>query len=438
MGLTVAGNDMAIYPSLGQARYAQVLLGLLALFTAMDIAVVGLLVEPIKLDLHLSDVEVSMAQTTTFFVAYGILATPMGMLVDRISRVRMIAVALSLWCGGLIVTALAHDLTSLATGKIILGAANAITYPAAMSLMADYFPPQRRAFATMSYPIGQTLGNAGALLVGGLAFSALAAHAAAGSGLPFDLAPWRIVSLIFAALGFLLIPFFFSLREPARMEMSERQGGSLRTLSMHRRFLMPLFAGIAFLAGGASGAQAWIAPALMRIYALEPGGFAAGYSILVLVASLLSLLGSARLVNLARDRGGDGLLLLPAALGALICAPASFMAVMPGISGFAILGFIFAIGSGIAIAIPVVAINLRMPNELRGLTIGLYVILFAGASAIGAPLVGLVSDLMGGPLMLGRAMGAVCAPFFLLATFSFGLTLVPSRAKSMPVVSRGN
>lgn len=414
-----ARSETSSYPGPGRARYAQLVLASIAVFTTMDMQIVGLLAEPMKHDLGLTDVQLGLAHATSFYAAYGLLATPMGMLVDRLVRVRMLVAAMILWCGGLALTGMSTDFCMLAAAKTILGVANAITYPAAMSLMADHFAPAKRAFATMSYPMGQTLGQVGALLVGGLGYSSLVGMVAANPDALHGLAPWRVVPLLFAMLGLFLLPLLFAMREPARMEMGERGRGSLRKLWAYRRFLLPLFAGMTFLAGASTGVQVWFAPALMRLYNLQPGDFAIGFSIQMLATSLISLAASSTLVNLARDRGGDRLLMLPAAIAATLCAPAAFMALTPNVIWFAAFSAVFAVAGGIAIAIPVIAISLRIPNELRGLTMGLYVVLISVTGAIGSPLVGFVSGILGGEMMLGHAMAAVGAPFALLAGLSF-------------------
>ena len=155
------------WPSRGRARYAQALLVTVAFFTAMDIYLISLLVEPIKQELALTDVEVGLANSSTLYLAYAVFCVPAGILVDRANRVRMLAGAILLWCLGLVLTGLSSGITLLAGSKLVLGLANAISLPAAMSLLADHFAPVRRAMATASYGIGQGMGQAGAIFVGG-------------------------------------------------------------------------------------------------------------------------------------------------------------------------------------------------------------------------------------------------------------------------------
>jgi MFS family permease len=429
-------DEVASYPSLMQARVAQIVVAAIGLFAAIDITVVGLLIEPIKHELGLTDVQVGLVHTTSFFAAYGLFAIPMGMLADRRKRVRLILAAMLLWCGSLILVGLSHDLWLLALAKAIMGLALAVTYPAAMSLMADNFAPNRRAFATATFGIGQDLGAGAGLLIGGIGYSALVAMVAVNPHALGGIAPWRAVSLIFAAIGLLLIPGILAMREPSRMEMRSSGGGSFRELWNFRGFLIPLFVGMMALGGVVSGLRTWVAPALMRLYGLQPGDFAVWLSAVMLISGLGGHVLSSKLVNMARARGGDQTAMLLAALAAALCIPGSFLAMTAGIWGFAALMSVFMIASGVAVSIPVIVINFRIPNELRGLCMGLYIVLISLSGMIGAPLIGYASQRLGGDAMLGEAIALVGAPFALLAALSFwAATFKPSarRAAGVPL-----
>ncbi len=408
--------DPSRYPDLRRARRAQALLVAIAFFTAMDIYVISLLVEPIKHELNLSDVQVGLANTTVLYAAYAMFCLPMGLLADRISRARMLLVAMLLWCTGLAVTALSNGLGLLIASKAILGIANAITLPAAMSLIADYFAPRHRATATSSYAIGQGLGQGGAIIVGGLGLGALATAAASPPGLPWGLSAWRTLSLAFACGGMLLIPLLTLLREPPRMEVRERGEGTLKELWAFRGFLLPLLAGTMFLSGMSTGILSWIPPALTRIYGQQPADFAGWLGAVSLGASVTGLLAGGKLADHLLLRGERAAITRPAAVAALLCVPASFLAMMPGLVGFAIAAVIFIIAYAIAISIPVIAINFRIPNELRGLVMGLYVVTVSLAGAISGPLVALVSGWLGGEARLGESMALVGAPFAFVAS----------------------
>lgn len=405
------------YPSLNKARYAQYLLAFVTLYTTMDVGVGKLLLEPMKVELGMTDVEVGFANVTASYLTYGLLAIPAGILADRFSRVRLMLLSLLLWTAGLTVVGFAASLEMVVAGKLVLGAAMALSYPAIMSLFADYFAPDRRATATATIPIAQTVGAATAVLIGGLGYSALTEMVKHDPGLLWGIAPWRALLIGFALGGLLLIPFLARLKEPRRMEVGEVRNGKLRELWAYRRFLAPLIVGIMALSGVASGVTIWIAPALMRLYGQEPGDFATWMSALALVTGLGGAFLSGQLAQRVHSRGGN--MMAAAALAAAVGALGSFVAMMPNVLWFGVAMGVASLANSVAIAIPVIAVNYRIPNELRGLTMGLYIVLLALVGGIMAPLVAMASELLGGEMMLGRAMALVGVPFSILATLCF-------------------
>lgn len=294
------------YPRLRRARYTQVVLALIAFFTAMDIYVISLLVEPIKREMGLTDVEIGLANTSMLYGAYALFCIPMGMLADRLHRVRMLLVAMLLWCAGLALTGLSSGVWMLVLSKGVLGLANAITLPVSMSLLADYFAPERRAMATSTYGIGQGIGQAGAILVGGMGLGALTALVATRPDALLGLTPWRVVSLAFAAGGGAIIPLLATLREPPRLEVREKGGGTFGEIWSFRTFLVPLLGGTMFLSGMSTGVLSWILPALTRIYGQQPADFAGWFSAITLVSSVSGLLAGGKLGEIFFGGAAEG------------------------------------------------------------------------------------------------------------------------------------
>lgn len=410
------------YPSLGRARYAQYVLGLIALLLAMDAGIVALLLEPIKLDLGLTDLQAGIANTTSYSLAYGLLSLPMGLLVDKTSRVRLLLLAMVLWCASLGLAAFATGFWTLALAKALMGAATAASLPAALSLFGDYFAPERRASATTTYPLGSILGGAAAVLVGGLGFDALSKiYAIDPNGLG-GLTPWRAVFALAAIVALPIIGLILLMREPQRMEVREQGGGTWQELWAYRSFLVPLLAGVGLLTGMSTNIATWAAPALMRLYHQQPGDFAGWYAAVILGSGGIGVAASGKLVSWAQRNGGYRAVMIPAAISALICAPASAMAIMSSVTLFAVTLTVFQLAAAVAIVVPVIAINFLIPNELRGRAFGLYIIAGAIGSSLSAPAVAALSGLLGGEGMLGYAMAGVGAPMAVLAATCLAIT----------------
>ncbi|MCO7597476.1 MULTISPECIES: MFS transporter [Pseudomonas] len=410
------------YPSLRRARYAQYVLGLVALLLAMDAGIVALLLEPIKLDLGLTDVQAGIANTSSYALAYGVLSVPMGLLVDRTSRVRLLILAMLLWCASLGLATFATGFWTLALAKALMGCATAASLPAALSLFGDYFAPDRRAAATTTYPLGSILGGAAAVLVGGLGFAALSNLYAADPHALAGLTPWRAVFALAAITALPVLGLILMMREPKRMEVREQGGGTWRELWMYRGFLVPLLAGVGLLTGMSTSIATWAAPALMRLYHQQPGDFAGWYAAVILGSGGVGVAASGKLVSWAQRNGGYSAIMIPAAIGALVCAPASAMGMAPGVSLFAGALTVFQLAVSVAIVVPVIAINFLIPNELRGRAFGLYIISGAIGSSLSAPSVAALSGLLGGEHMLGYAMAGVGAPMAVLAAACLAIT----------------
>lgn len=393
----------------------------------MDAGIVALLLEPIKLDLHLTDVQAGLANTTSYSLAYGILSLPIGLLVDKASRVRLLLLAMLLWCASLGLAAFATGFWTLALAKALMGAATAASLPSALSLFGDYFAPERRASATTTYPLGSILGGAAAVLVGGLGFDALSKIYAINPNALVGLTPWRAVFALAAIIALPIIGLILMMREPKRMEVREQGGGTWRELWAYRGFLIPLLAGVGLLTGMSTNISTWAAPALMRLYHQQPGDFAGWYAAVILGSGGVGVAASGQLVSWAQRNGGYSAVMIPAAIGALVCAPASVMAIMPSVALFAVSLTVFQLAAAVAIVVPVIAINFLIPNELRGRAFGLYIISGAIGSSLSAPAVAALSGILGGETMLGYAIAGVGAPMAVLAAVCLALT-----AKSSP------
>ncbi|NIJ37184.1 MFS family permease [Sphingopyxis panaciterrae] len=428
-------NATTEYPSPGRARFAQYLLGTLALLSAMDAGIVALLLEPIKHDLGLTDMQAGIANSTSYAAAYGLLSLPMGLLVDRTNRVRLVFLAMLLWCASLGLAAAATGFWTLALAKAIMGTATAALLPSALSLLGDYFAPERRASATATYPLGSILGGAAAVLIGGLGFDALGEIHAADPQVLAGLAPWRAVFALAAIAALPIIGLILFMREPERMEAREEGGGTWRELWVYRDFLIPLLGGVVFLTGLSTSFTTWAAPALMRLYGQQPGDFAGWYAAVTLGGGAVGVAASGRLVDWARRGGGYSAVMIPAALSALACAPASTMAMAPSVTLFAVGMIIFQLAGAIAIVVPVIAINFRIPNELRGRTFGLYVISAAVGGSLSAPAIATLSAFLGGDAMLGRAMAGVGVPLALLASVCLAMTMRSGRKHGIKAMS---
>ncbi|WP_255352356.1 MFS transporter [Xanthomonas sp. MUS 060] len=113
-----------------------------------------LLVQPIKRDLLLSDAQFSLVHGLAFAVFYTLIGVLLGRVADRHNRRNLIVLGIVVW---IVATAAGAYVTSFFTlfmARVFVGVGEAALSPAAYSMLADYFPPPRRARAMSVYTSG--------------------------------------------------------------------------------------------------------------------------------------------------------------------------------------------------------------------------------------------------------------------------------------------
>ncbi len=399
------------YPSRGRAAYGLGVLTLLGFVLTTDMTLTALMMEPMKRDLALTDVEVALLQGTAFGLALGIASLPMGRLIDRFSRRVLIMAGVAGWTAALATISLASGLTTLMAARVVLGVVAALVVPAGFSLAADLYPAARRALATSLLVVGQALGQGAGMLGGGLAFDMLVRWSTSGTKLP--LAPWRLLYLTAAGFGVVLFVLLFFFREPKRQECTSsavQLRAAIADLWSYRRFLVPLLFGLMFAQVTIQATSIWASPLLIR-RGLTPGQFAGWMSAVLLGGGILGALSGGWFAEAGRRRGGRRGVLWSALVFALVLAPASLFAVVDGLLPFAGLLTVNVFAGAVVATIGVIAMTLVIPNEIRGLALGTNTFVAAVFGAAGAPAaVALISRALGGEQWLGTSFVFVCIP----------------------------
>ncbi|WP_447763224.1 MFS transporter [Sphingopyxis panaciterrae] len=386
----------------------------------------GTLQESAKAELGLSDDNLALIQGIGAAVPLVLFSIPVGILVDRRNRVRLMLALGVLWTLGTLCTAFAPSAALLTAARMLtgIGATGALT--CALSLCADYCAPEQRGRAMLIVNLGKALGVAlGFALMGWLfgLFVDLSAPAWLGG-----LAPWRSAHVMLAAISALALLPLLAMREPERHEVEASPDAPFRVVAgelwARRAFLGPLFAGQVAVVMADVAATVWVAPVLSRDFGLQPQEFAGWVGALMFGTGVAgAVLGgiSADIGQRSRRRGG---LLLGAVIAAGMGVPAAMFPLMPGVVGFAVaLGMLSLCGAVTGLVVSV-ALTVFIPNELRGLCIGAFIAV-AGLIGFGlAPwLVTQVSGLMGGEAMLGEALALVGVTVSALSFLAFLLAM---------------
>ena len=171
-------------------------------FSYMDRQILAILNEDIIRDLHLSDAQMGMLGGLAFAIFYAGLGIPVAWLADRSNRVRIIAVALAIWSGFTAAGGLAMNFWQLLAARIGVGIGEAGSSPPSHSIIADLYPPEKRASAMSIYSLGVGLGAAFGTIIGGV----VATHYG-----------WRVAMYVIGLPGLLLaVIIWLVVPEPKR------------------------------------------------------------------------------------------------------------------------------------------------------------------------------------------------------------------------------
>ncbi len=337
-------------------------------------AVLSPLQELLQSDLGFSDNQVSLLQGVATALPLAVVSMPLGRLVDRTNRTRLLITLVLLCAVGSALTALAHSFPVMFVARMMVGVAGFAALPAAVSLAADLSQPAKRSKVIALLGMGQVVGVGGAFFFAGSLLDRLPAALDAGAGLG-TLASWRMVQLLFSGGMLALALMLLLLREPARQEVEHAEVKGLRAvlveLAEHRRVLVPLVVGMISVGMADSAANIWAVPVLTRSLHLQPADFGAWMGLLLTAAGFLGVIVGGVAGDLGQRFGGNSGLLGAAAVVAALATPMAFFPLMSSVWGFAaLLGSLMLFGTSAGI-IGTAAITVTIPNELRGISLSL-------------------------------------------------------------------
>lgn len=400
-----------------------------ALVSYTDRLILSVLVDPLRGELGLTDTAVSVLQGTAFTLVYVCAAIPLGRLADRTDRRLMLICGSTLWCGATVLCGLASSFAVLAVGRVLIGIGEAVLVPAAVSMIADAFPTERRGTAIGAFATGTVIGGPLGISIGG----ALLQHAQHGGFADWPavggLTPWRLVLVLVGIAGFVVPLLLATVREPRRAAtLAESEGRSaIADLVPLWRRLLPIYVGLALLSIGDYGLLSWAPTTLGRTFGWDPGRIGLTFGVITTVAALVGAALGGWCSDRAESLGGPAGRLLVCALGAVVAALAAALmaipderAVLVSIGGWVLASTFGAIG-GIAV------IQAAVPAHLRAT--GAALLTFSNTLiglGVGPSLIALATDYVyGSPGAVGIATATTIAPG---AALGMAMLLIARRA----------
>ena len=239
------------------AWWALVLLTATYTFSFIDRQIINLLVDPIRADLSLSDSQVSFLQGLAFVLPYVILSIPLGRIVDRANRIRVLVIGILVWTISCVTCGLAKNFWQLGVARMGVGAGEASVTPASWSLLADYFPENKRALPVSIFLMGPYLGAGLSLILGAEVVGWASGLGAIELPIVGALAPWQLTFMLVAIPGLLMV-FLLPLLQRASpdtaadsRQLSRSAGTMSHTMSGHAEVYLALSSGCAVYCPGA-------------------------------------------------------------------------------------------------------------------------------------------------------------------------------------------
>lgn len=425
----------APYPSRWRAWWVVAAMFTASIVSVVDRGILTLVVDPVRHDLGISDVQISLLQGLAFGIFYAVAGIPLGLLADRFSRRRLLIGGIAIWSAATFLGGLSASFGELFTARLLVGLGEAALAPCAVSMIGDMFPPGRRGRPISIYLLGQSLAGGLSVMLTGWVLSGVPTGKFAWISALDGLAPWRVAFLLAGVAGSPVILMLLSYREPVRRGArlagdGNSFGQALGYLRRNWILFAPYYAGFAMLVMMAYSINAWSATYLMREFHLLPAQVGKWQGSVGIVLGTSGALAAGFVVDWVSRRVRPGGKLLFLVCVALLMIPGTLAVFMPSaMSAIAALGFVTffmpVIGTGM-----VTSIQEMVPGNMRGIGVALFGLFNTiTGQTIGPFLVATIAARgpEGAGRSLGLAMTTVCLPAILIAATLYAVAYIGFR-----------
>jgi len=405
------------WPEPRTAWYATVIFAIALMFAFLDRGIITLLVEPIKADLSLTDIEMSLLLGFALIVFNAFVAVPASRFVDIWPRNIIITVGIAFWSTATALCGLAQNFWQLFTFRMGVGIGELVHGPATYSMMADFFPREKLPRAIAVLQLGFIGGLGVSLLLGAFVIQMLLGiDNVVIPGTSIVIRNWQLVFIVVGLPGLLVAAAMMTVHEPPRRgRLTELKKpmplrNVLRYLITHWRLYAPQFFGLAVSAIESSGTRAWQPAFFQRTYdwSAQKTGLVLGTALIV--AAPFGLWGATWLTEKYAKTRDDANLRVVAI--AYVLSPIFAIAgpLMPN-PWLAVFCASMALMIGIGGAVPQnAALQSVTPNEMRGQVTALYLFVFSViGGGIGPTFIAVFTDYIIGDEQLLRYALSVSA-----------------------------
>jgi len=431
------GHGEKTYPRPAYAWYVVVLMMCFYVLSFMDRQIIAVLIDPIKADLALSDVQISLIGGVSFGLFYSTVGVFIGRLADSMNRPWLIAIGVFIWSLTTAVAGLASKFWQLLVLRMGVGLGEAALLPSTLSLLTDYFPPRRIATPTSVFLLGAPIGIGLSFMAGGLLFG-IAQDVTAADGWQdvFFIggsAAWKLVLIFLGVVGMIMTLGMLTVREPrtanAAAAKKHADGGLIASeaatladvkayAKTHWLAITALYVCMALVSLAAYAQAFWDIAFLSRSFGRDASTVASMYGMVQLFAGLSGMLSGGIIADRLSKRDVQASSYLMVMIGCAISIPFSFLYPMMQTLPNAIWLMVFAIfGSNMAFACAASAMQRMFPIAMLGLAAGVYYFLSNSVGLIAGPfsVAALTDYVFGDAEKVGYSVAAVGGTSRLLA-----------------------
>ena len=380
--------------------------------------ILSLMIEPIKRDLGMSDTQIGLVHGFAFTILYVFVGLPMGRIADRWNRKKLAAISVALWSAMTAACGFAGNFFQLFVARMGVGVGEAGLSPAAVSLISDYFPKEKRAKPLAFLTIGTTGGAGLAMIFGGGLVEAIGSTGLVRLPVLGQIYGWQAIFLLLGLVGIAFAGIYASVREPVRQEKVDDSATSIRNVLLFIKarfaFFASHFLGAAFAVMVLIGFHSWMPTYFIRSLSWSAGEAGLAYGLIVLTAGLSGILFAGWSVETLTAKGRKDAHLIVAVCAAaaatipMIAAPLATNIILK----FSML-FVGAFCLTVPSALAPVALQIICPNQMRGQVFAVYLfVLSLLGYALGPLLIALITDyVLQDEQMLGLSLSVMALVF---------------------------
>ncbi len=388
-------------PARNQALRTFIILLIINILNYSDRSVLSAIQTKIQIEFGLSNTQLGWLGSSFLFI-YALATLPLGVWADRSVRKNIVAACVGLWSVATLLSGLTHSFIQLFFTRSFLGIGEAGYAPSSLSMIGDLFPKAQRGRILSLWSIGNLIGTAIGLILGGIIA---------------DKFGWRWAFYMVGLPGLIAAFFIWRSTEPRRGAFDNEQDAGDEIEHIHgsigkdfwataKKILkIPtywvLLGAFVFSFFTIGSAQTWITTYLVRAFGLSVAKAGTYSGLTLLVGSLVGTLIGGWLADFLQRRFPQGRMAV-ATFAFLVGAPITLVALtMHSLGPF--LGFFIAAILCLSLALgPINAIlqDIIAP-EIRSTAIGLVLLMAHLLGDASSPLlVGVIAD----HISLGNAL----------------------------------